>query len=61
MKNGYVVKFFHKGDAKEMLFTATNLLDLYEQIEEFKSSGKFAPLYSDEIESITGLAGNKND
>jgi len=52
MQKEYVVEFFHKGEVKEVNFTAANLLDLYEQIDEWKGSGEFAPVYSDDISGI---------
>ena len=56
MQKEYVVQFFHYGEVKEVTFTAANLLDLYEQIDKWKSSGEFAPVYSDDISGITEVS-----
>lgn len=52
MQKQYVIQFFTKGEVEEIEFTASNLLDLYNQIDRWKGSGEFAPVYSDEITGI---------
>ena len=57
MQKRYIVQFFNKratvpSEIEEVEFYATTLLDLYNQIDEWKSDGEFAPVYSDEITGI---------
>jgi len=54
MKTRYIVNFKKAGEeAKPKIFLATNLLDLFEQISGWKSDGECAPVYDDEILSIS--------
>lgn len=52
MKKQYVIQFFSKGEVHEVEFSATDLLDLYNQIDHWKGNGEFAPVYSDDISGI---------
>ena len=52
MQKRYVVQFFSKGEVHEVEFSATDLLDLYNQIDLWKGNGEFSPVYNDDISGI---------
>tara|TARA_R100001460_G_C3456812_1_gene165439 strand:- start:19 stop:186 length:168 start_codon:yes stop_codon:yes gene_type:complete len=53
MKTKYILEFSHNDDARSHSFLAENLLDLFEQVSDWKGSGEYAPVYDDEIISIS--------
>jgi|9_EtaG_2_1085328.scaffolds.fasta_scaffold04815_6 hypothetical protein len=53
MKTQYILEFSHDNDVKSHSFLADNLLDLFEQVSHWKSNGEYAPVYDDEIFSIS--------
>lgn len=54
MKTRYIVNFRKAGEeAKPKIFLATSLLDLFEQVSDWKGNGEHAPVYDDEILSIS--------
>lgn len=53
MKTKYILEFSRNDDVYSQSFLADNLLDLFEQVSHWKGHSEYAPVYDDQIFSIS--------